>query len=412
MDRAARIAATSACGALLVACTDTPSEPPSSPPPATAPAVAEVVGVVGTALGDPLPGLTASQLAAFTRGRELFERTFVEKSGLGPMFNASSCAECHGEPEEGGVSGAAGDEVETHFSVPGPDASCDPLTNAGGFVHQDSVAPRLFKFTGLIEEPLPAVAYEEGQRTTVDLFGMGLLDAVPAATLLSLADPNDANNDGISGRAHLTSAGDVGKFGRKANEGSLTRFNAGALLNEMGITNRLNPVENTIGGAPIPGGVDISADPELSNSNLDDLNAFVFFLAPPPPLPLTPQARFGRDLFAAVGCAGCHVPSLTTGDVGVAALSLKQVSAFTDLLLHDMGPELADMCLDKATAAEFRTEPLMGARFAEQFLHDGRASTIPEAIGYHGGEGSRARNKFFNLSSAQRAALAAYVNSL
>ena len=409
MGRAARVPLTLLFGLLLAACTD--ARKPVSP---TAPVVSPdepSLDVTAAALpGGPLPGLTSSQLAAFNRGREVFERAFLQSTGLGPTFNASSCVECHGE-EEGPV-GGTGDELETHFTVVRTDGTCNPLTGKGGFVHQDSVTPRLFQLTGLTEEPFPSTAHNRGTRSTPDVFGFGLIAAIPNQSIINLADPYDYNGDGISGRAHYTAAGDIGKFGRKAQEGSLTLFNAGALVAEMGITNKHFLAENSIGGAAIPFGADPTPEPEISSADFEDLNSFVIFLAPPPPVPLTTQSAAGRDLFNSIGCAGCHTPQFTTTDVGIAALSYKTVRPFTDLLLHDLGPENADACLDQATRSEFRTEPLMGARFMEFFMHDGRATTLTQAISLHGGEGSRSRTRFNNLTSTQRAAVVAYLNSL
>jgi len=396
------------CGALLLAaCHDTPGEPAAPARPLAAVALADA------GLGNPIPGLTSAQLASFNRGKLLFENEFTPGTGLGPAFNASSCAECHGEPEEGGVTGAGGDEIETHFTNLRWDGSCDLLTSKGGFVRQDSVTPKLLAAFGLSSEPLPTTTHQRGSRTTVDVFGFGLLAAVPNQTLINLSDPFDFNYDGISGRAHYLPNGDLGKFGRKAQEGSLTLFNAGALLQEMGITNKFNPKENQFGSYALPVGVDFTPDPEISSSDFDDLNNFVLFLAPPPQLPLTTEAQAGKTLFSQTGCASCHVPTLTTTDVGIAALSYKQVSAFTDLLLHNMGSSRADICLGDAGRAEFRTEPLMGLRFVETFMHDGAAETITDAILLHGGEGARARDRFlYNLTSTQRAALLAYLQSL
>ena len=180
----------------------------------------------------------------------------------------------------------------------------------------------------------------------------------------------------------------------------------------MGITNKFNLTENNIGGAPIPAGADPHGEPEISDASFDDLNSFVIFLAPPPQLALTAQATTGKTLFSQIGCTGCHTPQFTTTDVGIPALSYKTVKPFTDLLLHDMGSSRADICLDQAFRAEFRTEPLMGARFMEQFMHDGIATTIPEAVSFHGGEGALSRSKFNALTQAQRDAVVAYVLSL
>lgn len=407
MHRAARAPLMLSFGLLLAACADDRLAPTA---PAVAAKPARDVTASSSALGDPVPGLSLAQLSAFTRGRAVFQRSFTQTSGLGPIFNASSCTECHGEGD--GVVGGTGDEVETHFTSLRLDGTCNALASKGGFVHQDSVTPKLFQVTGLTSEPFPTVAHQRGSRTTPDLFGFGLIAAIPNQALIDLSDPYDYNGDGVSGRAHYTAAGDIGKFGRKANEGSLTLFNAGALLNEMGITNKFNLTENNIGGMAIPAGVDFTPEPEISGSDFDDLNSFVIFLAPPAQLPLTAEATTGKTLFSSVGCTGCHTPQFTTTDVGIPALSYKTVRPFSDLLLHDMGPELADICLDQARQAEFRTEPLMGARFMEQFLHDGRAATVAEAISFHGGEGSRSRSKFNALTATQRAAVVAYVNSL
>src|SRR5204863_577315 len=129
------------------------------------------------------------------------------------------------------------------------------------------------------------------------------------------------------------------------------------------------------------------------------------FLAVPTPWKLDRNGRRGRELFSQIGCATCHVPTLRTGDSPIAALRNKEVAAYTDLLLHDMGPDLADICLGLATPSEFRTEPLMGLRLATHFLHDGRAKTPEQAIQLHGGEGARARDLFASLPARDRAAL-------
>jgi CxxC motif-containing protein (DUF1111 family) len=405
MHRSAHVSIVVLLG-VLAACTDNLQPPtPTSP---NAPRK-EVTATSGS-LGDPVPGLSLTQMAAFTRGRDVFERGFTELTGLGPAFNASSCVECHGEDD--GEPGGTGDEVETHFTAVRTDGTCNLLASKGGFVHQDSVTPRLFRATGLTNEPFPTTTHQRGRRSTPDVFGFGLIAAIPNQAILNLEDPYDYNGDGISGYAHRTAAGDIGKFGRKANEGSLTLFNAGALLNEMGITNKHFLVENNFGGMALPYGVDPTPEPEISSSEFEDLNSFVLFLAPPPPVPLTAEATTGKSLFSSVGCTGCHTPQFTTTDVGIPALSYKTVRPFSDFLLHNMGSTNADICLDQAFQTEFRTEPLMGARFMEVFMHDGRATSIEQAVTLHGGEGANSRNRFNALTAAQRAAVVAYVNSL
>src|SRR5262249_34326647 len=159
-----------------------------------------------------------------------------------------------------------------------------------------------------------------GSRTTPGLFGFGLLDAVPDATILALADPDDKNHDGISGRPNLSIDGRLGRFGRKAFVPNLHEFTAGAFVAEQGVTDPEAPVESSIGGAAIPPGVDPVPDPEITQEALDRTIDFVRFLAPPPSKPLDAAGRRGKSLFASLGCVGCHVPSLRTGDDPVKAL--------------------------------------------------------------------------------------------
>ena len=370
----------------------------------------------------PLKGLTGAQFSQFLAGRAVFARVFVENEGLGPIFNASACAECHEDPGVGGP----GDEVETHFSNHNG-TSCDLLEVHGGNVLQDSTTALLNAATGFRSEPPPDVAagpFQIGKRTTPDVLGFGLFDAIPDAAILARADPNDANGDGISGRAHIVN-GRVGKFGRKAGDASLDAFNAGAFLQEMGITNPENPLELNIGGHIIGGGyIPASVDPfpespgvtEVTQAELDALNAFVRFLAPPTKLAMSNTATTGKGVFKQIGCLNCHVENMTTGPSPIAALDRKPVHPFSDFLLHDIGTGGAnDIRIRDATAGEFRTEPLTGLRFSEEevgFLHDGSALTIEAAIQRHGGEANSSRSKFNALTPGQRNALLTYLRTI
>ncbi len=366
--------------------------------------------------GDPLEGLTREQLRQFKRGRDQFEQAFRPSTGLGPLFNADSCGECHESP----VAGGAGDEVEIHVSAALPQAdACDPLVHKGGPVIQQAATPALRAALGIEREPEPPEATGRARRTTPDVFGFGLLDAVPDATILALADPEDGDGDGISGRPNRFLDGRLGRFGRKAHTPTLSEFNAGAYAAEQGITSPAVPTEESVGGLPIPDGVDPVPEPEISQEALDLTDAFVRFLAPPAPAKLDKAGRRGRQIFLDVGCAACHVPALETGAHPIEALRGKVVTAYTDLLLHDMGPDLVDTCLGLASSAEFRTEPLMGLRLLEdpeegepQFLHDGRARSIEEAVRLHGGEASRSRDKFLELSGKERTALIVFLRAL
>lgn len=357
--------------------------------------------------GDPLRGLNAAQRSMFERGRAVFDSVFTPETGLGPLFNAPGCVACHSVPASGG----AGPITEIHAAERTPDGFCDPLVDKGGPVFQQQFTQALRDAVGFDSEPIPEGA-ARATRTTPDAFGFGLLDAVPVATLLELADPDDADGDGISGRVNTFFDGRVGRFGRKALIPTLAEFNEGAFQIEQGVTTPNVPDEGTVGGEPIPAGVDPVPDPEISEAQVALTDAFVRFLAPPARQQLSRSGRRGEDLFERIGCAACHVPTLRTGDHEVEALAFKEVAAYTDLLVHDMGPELADVCLGVAAESEFRTEPLMGLRLMSRFLHDGRAGSVAEAIRLHGGEGAASRDAFNGLSDSDRRALLEFLNSL
>jgi CxxC motif-containing protein (DUF1111 family) len=365
------------------------------------------VALLNLGLGRSLPFLSRDQRRLFERGQVVFATFFSPEAGVGPLFNTRACAECHEDPIPGGV----GDEVETHATA-FQGGVCNDLGAVGGPVIQDSVTPALFAALGIDKEPVPLEATAIGLRTTPLTFGMGLLDAVSDGVLLTLADPTDINHDGISGRPNRTADGRLGRFGRKAQVATLREFVAGAFINEMGITSPAEMVEQTVHGNPLPPGVDLAGDPEITQDDLDATDAFMRFLAPP-----TPELRWfarseGRRLFSRIQCSGCHIPALFTGRDNVRVLRFRAVFAYTDLLLHDMGQDLADICLGEAEPSEFRTEPLMGIRLKETFLHDGRATTIEDAIVAHGGEATGARDRFLELSPRQRAALLRFVGSL
>ncbi len=357
--------------------------------------------------GDPVRGLTVAQRDRFARGKVVFDSTFTPHTGLGPLFNSTGCGECHEDPAAGG----SGDEVEVHATAL-RGGVCDPLVQEGGPVIQQHTIPALKQALGIDSEPFPPSATGRAMRTTPVLFGRGLLDLVPDSVILSYADPDDKNHDGIRGRPNRSVDGRLGRFGRKAFTATLAEFNAGAFVVEMGITDPAQPTEETIGGKPIPAGVDSVADPEITQEQLDLTDDFVRFLAPPTPAKLDKAGRRGRELFSEIGCAACHVPTLRTGDSPVPALRHREFAAYTDLLLHDMGPDLADICLGLATPSQFRTEPLIDLRDAKRFLHDGRATTPEQAVELHGGEGGGARDRFKALPPADRAALIAFLKSL
>ena len=390
--------------------------PTAAPPDANTPAPPPEFLIVPASLGTPLPGLSGVQRRQFDIGRVVFQTEFTPETGLGPLFNATSCASCHEQPVVGGGGsndGEGGEDIEIHATTfQYGTAQCDDLAPVGGPVIQKQLTPAFSEYMHLTSEPIPAAATDSGHRTTPDLFGFGLLDAVPDAEILALADPLDRNGDGISGRPNRTADGRLGRFGRKAQVATLREFNTDAFVMEMGVTNPGNQTEQTIGGEPLPPGIDPLPEPEIGAVQLAAADAFVRFLAPPPRGPLSFAAARGALLFRSVGCASCHVPALVTGANPNPALRFRVVRAFTDLLLHDMGPDLADICLGQALPSEFRTEPLMGLRFASTFLHDGRAATIRQAIELHGGEALGARNRFLQLTELEKYALVKFLKTL
>src|SRR2546426_2662143 len=232
---------------------------PTALPPGPAPGVSGPTPeftVVPASLGTALRNLDAGRLRQFEAGRVVFATVFTPETGLGPLFNAVSCASCHEAPVVGGGGSndpAEGDEdIELHATAfHGAGARCDDLAAVGGQVIQKQLTPALSAYLNLTSEPIPAAATDSGHRTTPDLFGFGLLDAVPDAEILARADPLDRNGDGISGRPNRTADGRLGRFGRKAQAATLREFNADAFVMEMGITNPVNQMEQTIGGLPL-----------------------------------------------------------------------------------------------------------------------------------------------------------------
>ena len=352
---------------------------------------------VGIALGDPNPGLSADSYAAFERGRELFVHRFTRSEGHGPDFNTTSCRSCHGIPVPGGSSPRYRDFIMAARFVNN--------VMEGAFDGQQLVA-RNFSYERDRREPMPANADVEARRNAPAMFGMGLLERIPEADIRFNEDPNDADEDGVSGRVNRDGFL-VGRFGFKAQVAGLEGFVRGPLFNHMGITT--DPL--SAGGIPQVAEPDKSnsdadgvADPEFSRADLLDLLMFVRELAPHEPRPMNVEARRGETLFTQIGCATCHIPNIVRdGD---------PVLAYSDLLLHDMGGTMADgIEMGDALGNEFRTAPLWGLRHHAPYLHDGRADTIEQAIGEHGGEAIDAQSQFTTLSQADRTAIIRFLET-
>ena len=384
-------------------------------------------GAWGGGFGDPLRGLSPDELQRFTDGKAAFEAVEGVADGLGPVFNGTSCAGCHSV----GGSGGGSEIVETRFGTL-THGVFDPLATLGGsLIQRNGIgAQGACTFVG---ERVPPQATIVASRRTTPLFGLGLVDAVPDATLLALARGEASRHPETAGRPNMvtdvsTAQVAVGRFGWKSQVPSLLHFSGDAYLNEMGITTPLFPNESCPQGDCSLLACDPVPDPD--DDNLDDVEAFrdfMTFLAPPPGLHFRHAARLpdgplsgpraggehgGRRLLAETGCTGCHVSTLRTGASPVAALQFRSFHPYSDFLLHDMG-ELGDgIAQGQATGVEMRTAPLWGLRVVTTFLHDGRASTIEDAILAHDGQGRAARDRFAALPAVERAMLVAYLRTL
>ncbi len=368
--------------------------------------------LVPGAPGEPIPGLQPQELSRFRQGEVLFNKVFTPEEGMGPPFNENQCSACHTDPAPGGT----GDQFVTKAARYTPGAGCDLLTGAGGEnIRTRSTA--LLREHGIERERVPVEATEVARFVVPFLFGLGLAEAVPAATLEALSDPEDGDGDGISGRLARVTDGRPGRFGRKSDFATLADFNAGAFFLEMGPTNLLHSGPESVNGQLLPAGVDPAEDPEVGEETLGLVADYVRFLAPldrrlPDEKAALDEVSRGESLFRTTGCASCHVPVLETGDHPVEALANKAVAFYSDLLLHDLGPQASGVCGPDAAPSEYRTGILMGVGLRQLFLHNGEASSLEEAILWHGGEAEGAREAFQGLSEVDRYYLIRFLQTL
>jgi CxxC motif-containing protein (DUF1111 family) len=344
-------------------------------------------------LGGPMAGLSEQELARFETGRRLFDQDMSISGGLGPSFNGDSCRACHFDPAVGG-SGPADVDV-TRQGILDPSTGEFTFPEGGTMAHRHAVnatRPRIDERANVFET-----------RQTPSILGLGLVDRIPEETILAMADPDDMNNDGISGRAHVLVDGRLGRNGWKANVPNLREFARDGMFNELGIT--LPDQEGLSFGGPTDD--DAAPDPEITAEELDALAFFMEQLAPPPRTRTEPAKEdAGEALFAQVGCADCHVPSLDTADGA-------PVPLYSDLLLHDVAAPDANGIEDgDASYREFRTPPLWGLHHTAPYMHDGRSFTVEDAIARHDSEAAAARDGYMMLSAEQREQVIAFLRSL
>lgn len=384
--------------------------------------------------GQILPSATEDQQALFAEGLQVATRRFTPEEGLGPQFNVSFCAACHEKPTFGGAAGRyrnfylTAEKTADGAFLPTPE-------ERGGVVSSYGTT------AGVPRPRVPDTANVSAQRNPIPFFGVGLMAEITDEAILAHADPDDADGDGISGRPNY-SDGYLGRFGNKSQTANIEGFIRGPLNNHAGITS--NPLtEEERAMLPVPSNADGSfgdvrqglgyqgapgghgvlrqgqaaapgtplfdndgvPDPELSNRELFALVSWAMLLAAPAPDDPTPQTERGAGLFAEIGCATCHVPALE-GPRGLIPL-------YSDLLLHDMGPDLADgQEMGLASPSEFRTQPLWGLAATAPYMHDGRADTLEEAIAAHAGEAEGVRAAFNALEAADQADVIAFLKSL
>ena len=384
------------------------------PPGAETSDVEVITDAMPTTLGGAIGGLDPADLARFVAAQEEFVEEETIDTGLGPVFNDVSCGSCHANPL-----GGTNARVETRFGrwIQG---KFDPMADHGGSLIQDKaigpVQTEHGAFT-FVPEVVPSEATVRAGRITTGLFGLGLVDAVPDATFRGIALLQIRYSPSTRGRAHRvtevsTGATRVGRFGWKAQVPTLHQFSGDAYLNEMGITNPDFPTENSPQGNAEA--LAFNPAPEL-NDDGEDVQSFLDFmtlLGPPPRRSTNFLTDAGGYVFWKIGCANCHIPTLTTGDSPVPALSHKRFHPYSDFLLHDMG-ELGDGIVQgNAGPREMRTAPLWGLGSRSAFLHDGRARTLDDAIAQHSGQGSYARNRYFRLGTSERWFIRAFLRSL
>ena len=362
--------------------------------------------------GTSLPGLSPSESARFSAGLALFNKVFAPEEGLGPAFNENQCSACHTIPAAGGTTGFERVVKATRYGGPG---ACDLLSHEGGENIRTQATP-LLRAHGVSGESRPPNATETGRFLPPILFGLGLVEAIPERSIVARADPSDKNGDGISGRAAHGRDGKFTRFGRKADVATIEEFTRSALRLEMGLTTRASD-RDLVNGLAVPSGTDPLAEPEVDDRTVELLTDFTRFLVPPAPAPALSKEQAdtlaaGSRLFHQLGCASCHTPAMRTGSTDTPALSNKTVHLYSDLLLHDMGPDLVNVCAYDASPRELRTAMLMGLQHRSFYLHDGRATDLRDAILAHGGEAQAARDAFARLPWLRQEYVVIFLRSL
>jgi CxxC motif-containing protein (DUF1111 family) len=404
------------------------------------------------------PILNAGKSEIHGVGDAAFEAQFISapavlRPGLGTIFNSNSCVSCHiadgrGKPPAGSEQMVS---MLIRLSIPGADVhgGPNPVPGFGGQLQQRAIhgikpeagvnisySEQILTFHDGEEyrlrypsytlenayQPVP-LGMMTSARVAPPVFGLGLLEAIDENRILENEDITDADGDGISGKANfvwdvIRQTNVLGRFGWKASQPDLLQQSAGAYNEDMGITNFIFPVESSFGQEQYD---QLQDEHEVSDSLLYAVAFYIRTLAVPARRNADdPEVIMGKKIFKEAKCASCHIPKMKTKvDVAFPEISNQTIFPYTDLLLHDMGPELADHRPDYlADGFEWRTPPLWGIGLTQivnghqNFLHDGRARTLLEAIMWHGGEAEQSREYVRNLSQQDRSRLIKFLESL
>ena len=412
--------------------------------------------------GGPINGLSRIEQEFFKLGREDFNEAEDVADGLGPRMNLDGCGGCHAQPAVGGTSPAVNpqvafankdggmDRVPSFITANGPIREARLVRRPDGT--PDGGVAALFTITGRpgavgCNLAQPDFENEHANRNVIfriptPLFGAGLIEMIPDATILAnqTAEQSRKRDLGIRGRPNFIGPGNrvtgapnrngndgtVARFGWKAQNVSLLLFSGEAYNVEMGITSELfqNERDQTpqCQFATVPNDTQNFEAPDAlkGTTAIQNFANFQRFLAPPAPSASVPggseSIARGRSVFGTVGCALCHTPAMQTGNTTVAALRNQAAQLYSDLLLHDMGAGLADgVSQGQAGPREFRTAPLWGLGQRLFFLHDGRTSDLLQAIREHSSDGSEANGvvrNFGNLRDSQKQDLLNFLRSL
>ncbi|MDF0730634.1 di-heme oxidoredictase family protein [Pseudomonas entomophila] len=459
----------------LAACDDAPRFTQAEPGEALSGGKATVLRSDRNAFSMPSANLSPERRLDFSVGNSFFRSPWViapstttARDGLGPLFNTNACQNCHvrdgrGHPPEADASNAV--SMLVRLSIPDQPAYAKEIERIGvlpeptyGTQLQDMAIPGVkpegkvrVDYTGetvtfadghQVELRRPALQITQlgygamhpntrfSARVAPPMIGLGLLEAIPEAAILANEDPDDRNGDGIRGRANRVwddAQGKtvVGRFGWKAGQPNVNQQNVHAFSGDMGLTSTLKPEDDCtpaqVECLAAPNGDGADGEKEVSDNILRLVTFYTRNLGVPARRNVdAPQVLAGKNLFFQAGCQGCHTPQFTTGaNPEEPELANQVIRPYSDLLLHDMGPGLADNRSEFAAGGQdWRTPPLWGIGLTEtvsghtQFLHDGRARNLLEAVLWHGGEAEAARRQVLSFNAEQRAALLAFLNSL